>query len=164
MSLFKWIISQHAVLYTCTVKISHQNLCSCLCEKTIHLWITYYIMLKVKGYIFFTKTIVPVAQTTEKWTHKFKSLLIKPIIIRTQRGYINQGTLYYTNLAHTHAHTFIHSFIHSFIHPSIHPSIHPLIILIGYSTTKAYNCNMILLMYQWRVRWHCLRRDNSNTS
>jgi hypothetical protein len=151
MSLFKWIISQHAVLYTCTVKISHQNICSCLCEKIIPLWITYYIMLKVKGYIF-SQRQVPVAQTTEKWTHKFKSLLIKPIIIRTQRGYINQGTLYYTNLAHTHAHTFIHSFIH------------PLIILIGYSTTKAYNCNMILLMYQWRVRWHCLRRDNSNTS
>jgi hypothetical protein len=112
MSLFKWIISQHAVLYTCTVKISHHNLCSCLCEKTIHLWITYYIMLKVKGYIFFTKTIVPVAQTTEKWTHKFKSLLIKPMIIRAQRGYINHGTLYYTNLTHTHTRTHTYILIH----------------------------------------------------
>jgi hypothetical protein len=50
-----------------------------------------YIMLKVKGYIF-SQRQVPVAQTTEKWTHKFKSLLIKPIIIRAQRGYINHGT------------------------------------------------------------------------
>ena len=110
MSLFKWIISQHAVLYTCTVKTSHQNLCSCLCEKTIPLWITYYIMLKVKGYIF-SQRQVPVAQTTEKWTHKFKSLLIKPIIIRAQRGYINHGTLYYTNLTHTHIHPSIHTYI-----------------------------------------------------
>jgi hypothetical protein len=154
MSLFKWIISQHAVLYTCTVKISHQNLCSCLCEKTIPLWITYYIMLKVKGYIF-SQRQVPVAQTTEKWTHKFKSLLIKPIIIRAQRGYINHGTLYYTNLTHTHTH--IYTYIHT-------DTSFTLIILIGYSTMKTYNCNMILLMYQWRVRWHCLRRDNSNTS
>jgi hypothetical protein len=96
MSLFKWIISQHAVLYTCTVKISHHNLCSCLCEKTIPLWLTYYIMLKVKGYIFLQRQ-VPVAQTTEKWTYKFKSILIKPIIIRAQRGYINHVTLYQTD-------------------------------------------------------------------
>ena len=61
MSLLKWIISQYAVLYTCTVKISHQNLCSCLYEKTIPLWITYYIMLKIKGYIF-SQRQVPVAQ------------------------------------------------------------------------------------------------------
>ena len=113
MSLFKWIISQHAVLYTCTVKISHQNLCSCLCEKTIPLWITYYIMLKVMGYIF-SQRQVPVAQTTEKWTHKFKSLLTKPIIIRAQseRGYINHGTLYYSNFAYTHTHTYIHTHTH----------------------------------------------------
>jgi hypothetical protein len=49
---------------------------------------------------------VPVAQTTEKRTHKLKSLLIKPIIIRAQRGYINHGTLYYTNLTHTHTHIY----------------------------------------------------------
>ena len=110
MSLFKWIISQHAVLYTCTVKISHQNICSCLCEKTIHLWITYYIMLKVKGYIF-SQRQVPVAQTTEKWTHKFKSLLIKPIIIRTQRGYIYHGTFIQISHIHTHTHTHIHTYI-----------------------------------------------------
>jgi hypothetical protein len=108
MSLFKWIISQHAVLYTCTVKISHQNICSCLCEKTIPLWITYYIMLKVMGYIF-SQRQVPVAQTTEKWTHKFKSLLIKPIII-SERGYINHGTLYYLNFAYTHTHTYTHTY------------------------------------------------------
>lgn len=147
---FEWIISQHAVLYTCTstVKISHQN----LCEKTIPLWITYYIMLKVKGYIF-SQRQVPVAQTTEKWTHKFKSLLIKPIIIRAQRGYINHGTFIQISHIHTHTHTYIHT-----------DTSFTLIILIGYSTMKTYNCNMILLMYQWRVRWHCLRRDNSNTS
>jgi hypothetical protein len=61
MSLFKWIISQHAVLYTCTVKISHQNLCSCLCEKTIPLWITYYIML----FFFFSKCIAIVLQNNQ---------------------------------------------------------------------------------------------------
>ena len=109
MSLFKWIISQHAVLYTCTVKISHQNLCSCLCEKTIPLWITYYIMLKVKGYIFHKDKCLWLKLLRLKWTHKFKSLLIKPIIIRIQRGYIYHGT--FIQISHIHTHTYIHTYI-----------------------------------------------------
>jgi hypothetical protein len=36
---------------------------------------------------------------------------IKPIILRPQRGYINHGTLYYTNLTHTYTHT--HIYIHT---------------------------------------------------
>ena len=86
--------------------LSPFTLCSCLCEKTLPLWITYYIMLKVKGYIF-SQRQVSVAQTTEKWTHKFKSSLIKPIIIRAQRGYVYHET-HASPHTHTHTHTHTH--------------------------------------------------------
>jgi hypothetical protein len=69
----------------------------------------------------FSQRQVPVAQTTEKWTHKFKSLLIKPIIIRTQRGYIYHGT--FIQISHIHTPTYIHT-----------DTSFTLIILIGYST------------------------------
>jgi hypothetical protein len=69
----------------------------------LSLWITYYIILKAKGYIFSQR------QVPEKWTHKFKSLLIKPIIIRAQRGYINHGT--FIQISHIHTHTYVHTYI-----------------------------------------------------